>query len=396
MGGLGHGPDRGLTVRRYKSALIGLIAIALVGGLVYVTGITLVGRGLGKDVRPAFAEFTNCGQGLRTGGDVKLRGVLVGRIGDISRRLGGNCRVEMELFPSQLSVIPANAGAQIRAKTIFGEKWLELLYPETPSGHIAQGDVIPAERTVDPLEVETILNTALPLLEAIDPEALAGTLDALAEGFSGHEEAAIRGIEQGNIALRSMLKNEDLFKKGLGQLEEAGEVLEELDDDLIASLDKLDDLNRFTTEEADLLAETLTKAPRLLNELGLLFEVRFFDLTRLIDRGATVVGVLSSRAGDLDRLLDQLPRFNSNWIRNLNHVCRFRQPLADEPGRSLGDPVPGRCWRVHNIISTTQGGYDGRGPNGAMETSLRRFGVKDLYSLGRILFAPAILRTAGR
>ncbi|HEX2240507.1 MAG TPA: MCE family protein [Actinomycetota bacterium] len=361
----------------------------------WLTGMTLTGRGLGKDVRPAYAEFANCGQGLRTGGDVKLRGVLVGRIGQISRQAGGNCRVEMELFPSQLEVIPANSGAQIRAKTIFGEKWVELLYPDSPSGHIAQGDVIPVDRTIDPLEVETILNTALPLLEAIDPEALAGALGALADGFSGHEEAAIRGIEQGNIALKSMIENENLVEEGLRQLEDTGEVLNELDEDLIASLDKLDDLNRFTTEEADLLAENLTKAPRLLNELGLLFEVRFFDLTRLIDRGATVIGVLSARASDLDRLLDELPKFNSNWIRNLNHVCRFRQPV-DEPGRSMGDPVPGRCWRVHNIISTTQGGYDGRGPDLDTQRALGDFGIQDLNSIGRLLFAPAILRTAGR
>ncbi|MFN2526047.1 MAG: MCE family protein [Actinomycetota bacterium] len=381
---------------RYRHALVGLIAVGLIGALVWLTGITLTGRALGKDVRLAFAEFTNCGQGLRTGGDVKLRGVLVGRIGDISREVGGNCRVEMELFPNQLSVIPANSGAQIRAKTIFGEKWLELLYPETPSGHIAQGDLIPADRTVDPLEVETILNTALPLLDAIDPEALAGALDALAEGFAGHEDAAIRAIEQGNVALASMNENEDLVKEGLRQLAETGRLLKRLDDDLVASLDKLDDLNRFTTEEADLLAETLSKGPRLLNELGLLFEVRFFDLTRLIDRGATVIGVLSSRASDLDRLLDTLPVFNSNWIRNLNHVCRFRQPV-DEPGRSMGDPVPGRCWRVHDIISTTQGGYDGRGPDmEATRTALREFGVPSVTSIGRLLFAPAMLRTAGR
>ena len=72
--------------------------------------------------------------------------------------------------------------------------------------------------------------------------------------------------------------------------------------------------------------------------------------------------IIDRRTGT-DRLLDVLPAFNSAWIRNLNHVCRFRQQ-SDEPGKATGDRVPGRCWRVHNLVSSTRGPYGpGEGPD---------------------------------
>ena len=342
--------------------MIGVLAIGIALGAVAMTGLFLTGR-VGRTGVLTSAEFAHCGQGLRVGGDVKLRGVLVGRIEKIERLNDGSCRVSYLLEHNTIEQIPANVGAQIRAKTIFGEKWVELLFPSDPSEErIAEGDTIPQERTIDPLEVETILNTALPLLDAIDPEHLSGALTALASGFVGHEDAAIRGIESGIEALRPFNENEELLKRGINSLAGSAETLDEVDRDLIEALRNLDELGEFTIDNEELIGVNLIKAPRLLNELSLLFETRFVDFTQIVNRGATVISVLAARSGDLDHLLNSLPRFNSNWIRNLNHVCRYRQS-TDEPGKETGDRVPGRCWRVHNLISESQGPYEpGEGP----------------------------------
>jgi phospholipid/cholesterol/gamma-HCH transport system substrate-binding protein len=341
--------------------------------------------------QPATAVFGNCGQGLHEGGDVKTRGVLIGRIETITRLDNGDCEIELSLFPASVEQIPSNVAAQVRAKTIFGEKWVELLYPQDPaSDSIEPGAVI--SETIDPLEIETILNVALPILDAIDPEHLAGALEALAGGFVGHEDAAIRGIQSGTEAVAVANENRALFKKGLNQLAESSEVFNEVDEDLLAALDNLDKLGRFTAQNSDLIAENLRRTPTLLRELSELFETRFVDLTRIVDRGATVIGILASRTDDLERLLTELPKFNSNWIRNLSHQCRYRQ-APSEPGKNIGDPVPGRCWRVHNILSSSQGAYapgQGPGPNQSSATSFEALGIANPSNLDRILFAPAV------
>ncbi len=361
-------------------------------GAVALTGLTLTGRLL-ADTENAFAEFENCGQGLREGGDVKLRGVLVGRIGPLERIDEGDCRVRLDLFPQSIEQIPANAGAEIRAKTVFGEKWVELTYPEDPdTAAIAAGDVIPKDRTVDPLEVETILNTGLPLLEAIDPENLAAALEALAEGFSGQEDDAVVAIREGIRALRPLNEDKALLAEGIEQLEKSSDVLDDVDEDLIAALDNLDEVNRFTVENRDLIAENLDRAPLLLDELSVLFETRIGDLTKLVDRGATVIGIISSRTDDLAELLRVLPQFNSRWIRNLAPVCRYRQATT-EPGAEVGDRVPGRCWRVHNIISHSQGAYGpGEGPDPRYRSAkgYQALGLEHPSDLAKLLYTPAL------
>jgi phospholipid/cholesterol/gamma-HCH transport system substrate-binding protein len=353
---------------------------------------------LTNDTVPAYAVFDVCGEGLRVRGDVKERGVLVGQIRAIEHTTSGDCRVELGLFPGAgVSSVPANVTAQIRAKTIFGEKWVELLYPKNPaSERISRGQVIPKSRTIDPLEVETILNRALPLLSAIDPDHLSGALEALASGFVGHEDAAIRAMTRGIDALRPVNNNTPLVKKGIYQLSATGKTLEDIDDDLLQALDNLDRLNRFTISHSGLIAANLNKTPQLLNELSNLFETRFTTFTKLVRSGATVLTVLAARTSDIDRLLKVLPKYNSNWIRNLNHVCRYRQS-TDEPGKSRGSRVPGRCWRVHNIVSESQGAYGpGQSPekrkrrSGQQSTTLSALGLKDLTPITKRLFSPIL------
>ncbi|MDQ4124971.1 MAG: MCE family protein [Actinomycetota bacterium] len=363
-------------------------------GAVALTGLTLTGQ-LFRNSKNAFAEFENCGQGLREGGDVKLRGVLVGRIGTLARIEEGDCRVRLDLFPESIDQVPANAGAEIRAKTVFGEKWVELTYPDNPADRpIAAGDVIPKDRTLDPIEVETILNTGLPLLEAVDPENLAAALEALAEGFDGQEQDAIAAIREGIRALRPLNEDKQLLAQGIEQLDKSSDVLDEVDQDLLAALDNLDSVNEFTVSNAALIEENLNRAPVLLDELSVLFETRFGDLTKLVDRGATVIGIISSRTDDLERLLRVLPKFNSRWIRNLTPICRYRQATT-EPGAEVGDRVPGRCWRVHNIVSHSQGAYgpdDEQRPNPRTATAedYEALGLEQPSQLEQLLYSPAL------
>ena len=370
------------------------MALALLAGATALTGLTLTGD-LFANSKNAFAEFENCGQGLREGGDVKLRGVLVGRLGPLERVEEGDCRVRLDLFTEAIGQIPANAGAEIRAKTVFGEKWVELTYPDDPDEQrIAAGDVIPKERTLDPLEVETILNTGMPLLEAVDPENLAAALEALAEGFDGNEGDAVEAIREGIRALRPLNEDKALLAKGIDQLKASSDVLDEVDEDLIEALDNLDSLNRFTVSNAALIEENLNRAPILLDELSFLFETRFGDLTKLVDRGATVIGLISSRTNDLEKLLTVLPQFNSKWIRNLTPTCRYLQTTT-EPGREVGDRVPGRCWRVHNIISHSQGAYgpgdeQRPGPRTATAADYEALGIENPSQLEQLLYSPAL------
>ncbi|MGB8389699.1 MAG: MlaD family protein, partial [Mycobacterium sp.] len=79
---------------------------------------------------------------MEPGAKVKMRDVEVGRVGGI---IGGRQPVslKLEIFPDQIRHIPANVGAEIKATTAFGAKYVDLIYPEHPSPkRLAAGAVL--------------------------------------------------------------------------------------------------------------------------------------------------------------------------------------------------------------------------------------------------------------
>jgi phospholipid/cholesterol/gamma-HCH transport system substrate-binding protein len=134
---------------------------------------------------------------MEAGGKVKMRGVQVGEVDAIT---GGSSPVSLKLniFPDQVKFIPANVGARIRATTIFGAKYVELVYPEDPSPQrLASGAVLTSENVST--EVNTVFENLVGLLDQIDPAKLNAILSALAEGVRGQGERigeATTGLNQ--------------------------------------------------------------------------------------------------------------------------------------------------------------------------------------------------------
>jgi phospholipid/cholesterol/gamma-HCH transport system substrate-binding protein len=140
-----------------------------------------------------FSSFTpvtlisdRAGLVMEVGAKVKLRGVQVGEVGAIT---GGSAPVSLKLniFPDQVKFIPANVGARIRATTIFGAKYVELVYPSDPSPQrLASGEVLRSDNVST--EVNTVFENLVGLLNQIDPAKLNAVLSALAEGVRGQGE----------------------------------------------------------------------------------------------------------------------------------------------------------------------------------------------------------------
>jgi phospholipid/cholesterol/gamma-HCH transport system substrate-binding protein len=120
---------------------------------------------------------------MEVGSKVKLRGVQVGEVGTIT---GGRTPVSLRLnlFPDQIKYIPANVQARIQATTIFGAKYVELVYPRDPSPKRLTSGAILQSGNVS-TEVNTVFENLVGVLDQIDPAKLNAILSALAQGFRG-------------------------------------------------------------------------------------------------------------------------------------------------------------------------------------------------------------------
>jgi phospholipid/cholesterol/gamma-HCH transport system substrate-binding protein len=119
------------------------------------------------------------GNQLSPQADVKLRGLIVGSVRSVHAEASG-ATIDLALDPDQVHLIPENVSAQLLPKTLFGEKYVELVLPAHPApGHLHGGDVIPQDRSSTALETERVLNDLLPLLKSLRPQELSTTLNAL-------------------------------------------------------------------------------------------------------------------------------------------------------------------------------------------------------------------------
>lgn len=135
---------------------------------------------------------------MEPGAKVKLRGVQVGRVAGIE---GGDAvRLKLDLFPDQIKHIPANVDAQIRATTLFGAKYVDLVYPDTPSRQRISAGAVLRSRNVT-TEVNTVFENLVKVLHQIDPPKLNAVLTAFADALRGRGERIGEAITASNHVL---------------------------------------------------------------------------------------------------------------------------------------------------------------------------------------------------
>jgi phospholipid/cholesterol/gamma-HCH transport system substrate-binding protein len=129
-------------------------------------------------------------------GDVRLHGVLVGQIREISHS-GQQALVEIAIQPDQADAIPANVGVEILPTTLFGQKYVSFVEPRNPSERtIAEVDEIPPSRVTTSTELNRVLNNVFSLLRSVRPADLSYTLNALATALEGRGDQIGRSLDQ--------------------------------------------------------------------------------------------------------------------------------------------------------------------------------------------------------
>jgi phospholipid/cholesterol/gamma-HCH transport system substrate-binding protein len=132
---------------------------------------------------PVTLTSDRAGLVMNTGAKVKMRGVEVGRVGTITGQ-GPGVKLQLDIDPDQIKYIPANVGAQIKATTAFGTKYVDLVYPDNPSvKRLASGQLLQSRNVST--EVNTVFQDLVDVLHQIDPQKLNAVLAALAEGVRG-------------------------------------------------------------------------------------------------------------------------------------------------------------------------------------------------------------------
>ncbi|MEU0389825.1 MCE family protein [Streptomyces chartreusis] len=241
---------RVLRLRLYGVVFIAVLALLLsLSVAVYQQVFTPVVR--------ITLEADSLGNQLDPRADVKLRGLLVGEVREV-RADGTKAMLDIALKPEHVAHIPSDVHARLLPKTLFGEKYVDLVPPAGSSARpIRAGDVITQDRTRVGIELQQLMNDLLPLLRTVQPGKLNATLSAFATALDGRGDRIGDNLTRLEAYLRRLNPHLPSLKEDIARFADVAEVYGDAAPDLMEILRDTVTTSRTIVEQKDRLAAAL-------------------------------------------------------------------------------------------------------------------------------------------
>jgi phospholipid/cholesterol/gamma-HCH transport system substrate-binding protein len=145
--------------------------------------------------------------------------------------------------------IPANVAAEIKATTIFGVKYVELVPPPDPSPkRLASGAVLRSANVST--EVNTVFENLVGVIRQIDPAKLNATLSALAEGVRGQGERLGQATTDANEVLLALNPRMDTLAHDWRSIKGFGDAYGAAAQNILAILNSASTVSTTVTNQA--------------------------------------------------------------------------------------------------------------------------------------------------
>lgn len=284
--------------------VLGIIFLALVVGSVWLTYAIFTKKF--TDYQDVTLVTSKIGLQLPKRADVKVRGIIVGEVTQVTPTEDG-AKLTLGLFKDKMKDVPANVTGSIVPKTLFGEKYVDLVVPAQGSPQTIQvGATI--DRTQVSIEVEQVLSDLYPLLRTLQPAAVNKTLTALSNALEGRGEQIGENLE----TLDGYLEK---FNPQVPQLVEDLKLLAQTSDVYADVFPQLGTILRNTIkttgtlEEKESTLDTLfTDVSRFAGVTETFLDENEDDLIQLGDLGKQVLAVLARYAPEYPCLASGLAK----------------------------------------------------------------------------------------
>ncbi|WP_406829680.1 MCE family protein [Pedococcus sp. KACC 23699] len=262
------------------------------------------------------------GSQLQTSSDVKLRGLIVGEVRSI-RTTGDGASLQLALQPEMARLIPANVHARLLPKTLFGERFVDLVSPDAGgSGRtIAEGDTIGQDRSSVAIELEKVFADLLPLLRAVKPERLSATLNALASALEGRGTRLGQNLVLVDSYFKEINPKMPVIQADISGLADLASTYAVAAPDLVRAASTLATTNTTIVQKKDVLAGFLAGTAGFANEASGFLEANGERIIRVGQVQRPTVAVLA-------RYSPQYPCFTQalvNWQPRIDEAFRDRQ-----------------------------------------------------------------------
>ncbi|WP_329518540.1 MCE family protein [Spirillospora sp. NBC_01491] len=240
-------PGSGRLSQRMRHRLLGLSMVVVIVLLLALT-VALFNKALTPVVRVT-VDAERAGLQLLPRSDVKVRGLIVGEVRG-SHATEHGAVLDLALDPDKAKLVPSNVQARLLPKTLFGEKYVDLEIPaQAGRPGLRKGQVIQQDRSQTAVEIDKVLGNLLPLLQAVKPEKLNSTLNAIATALQGRGEQLGGDLEQADALLKKINPQLGTLVHDLNGLSDVSDIYRAAAPDLLDTLRNLNVTSKTITDE---------------------------------------------------------------------------------------------------------------------------------------------------
>ena len=254
----------------YKLAgLVLLLVVAVVLGLTWAQF-----RGYFDKRASVVVMAARAGLSMDPGSKVTFNGVPIGRLksaGVVTDGEESRAKLMLDVEPQYLNMIPANVDAELRATTVFGNKYISFLSPANPSSDkLKSGAVINAGSTTT--EFNTLFETIMGISQQLDPVKLNQTLTAAAQALDGLGDKFGQSLVNGNDILGELNDRMPQIRRDTRGLADLSTVYADAAPDLFDGLDHAVTTAHTLNVERANIDQALMSAVGFGNNAGDIFE----------------------------------------------------------------------------------------------------------------------------
>lgn len=302
----------------------------LVAGVAFLTAIAvLVWLSIAiynktfDDVTTVTVKADRAGLQLAKFGDVRINGVLVGRVQEIGQD-GEEAEITLALEPDAAERIPANVSVHIVPTTLFGQKFVSFVRPDAGADRsLRDGDVIPSDRVETNVELSQVLADLFPLLRSVRPADLNITLNALATALEGRGENIGETMDQLGEYIGAIDEHLPTLRQDLIALAEVADAYDLAAPDLLDVLDNITVTSKTITEKAADLDTFFSDLTGLAGTANRLLTENEQNLIRMGEVTEPVIGLLADYSPEFPCLIRGAANyepilsktFEGNWVK---------------------------------------------------------------------------------
>ena len=280
---------------RLRDALLGVLYLALAGGLV-ATSLAVYSGAFSRDIGVTL-EAGTVGNALRVGSDVKFLGVPVGKVAGIRPHgAGGGATIELLIDGDQARQIPRDSVVRMTPATLFGERYVSIIPTTTSMKPLTEGASLTQDVSDAALQSEDLFESLLPVLQAVEPAKLNATLGELATALRGQGDSTGDAMVRWGAYLAKLRPYVPALAKDLELLGRVSQAYADASPALLAGLDDLTTMTGTLHEKRQELDALLAGSTVAAGEGTDWLEKNSGQLVGLAREARTVLAVLARYA----------------------------------------------------------------------------------------------------